>query len=814
MIASFTFPHLNLLMDRRRVRTGDCKTMAQNIFAKVVFGIGLLSFCTAPLFGQAVFGVATSQPPAADIGVTELTGEIVLTVMSGTTVAAPLTVTYSALITNNSAAEIQITGTSGLASISPKPTLNADRRSITIKVPDGGRTGSQIHIHGVRVDLADNGPSPVTATVTSVTAGGNSITVGQETGPVTGQITGPFAIELGDPLTFVNGAATIAEAHFSIQEGYVTAFTDTIGLYGQTVPTRIRINPFPEVPAGVKLTFASTATSDETGATLRTLSGLRETVPRDDGSTTVTYAFKSASGSATTLEIFKFHVSMEVESTARTGTITFQATILPIGIAVPDSEFTSTDIPRYPERFVPDETELITGLVELDFPFQSSQSGVYTGLAITNPLDFRVNVELTAYDENGMRITGTGITNPVEVTMPRQGQLAKLATELFGSGFNASTQGTIRALGKTPVLVGFYLLGDNNGTRLDGAVAGVGPIRSWTWPTVFREAPAPFNTYEMFNPAKSPANAQLRLFDSSGHLVAEGSRSIPAGGTVVQNLEDVFAGIDLTSFTGGYVKGSSDVALVATQTFGNARESNVLPGSVSTQRQTYYIAHFALGGGYETEVNIFNADRSATAVINLTAISEDGTAFPIPGNPVGISIAPGVQWASTVADLFPGLGGALSTGYLKMDVSPYSAGPFLTVPALTGSVRFSAAGGYGSAALPLWISPSGEFVFSHVAQARGYFTGVAMMNPNSGPAKYTLEVFREDGSLVGSHADTLDPGKKISKLLYQLVPASAGQIGGYIRVHSDLHVVSFSLFGTDDGLSLSAIPAQDISNIQ
>jgi len=136
------------------------------------------------------------------------------------------------------------------------------------------------------------------------------------------------------------------------------------------------------------------------------------------------------------------------------------------------------------------------------------------------------------------------------------------------------------------------------------------------------------------------------------------------------------------------------------------------------------------------------------------------------------------------------------------------------VPRLAGSVRFSSGDGYGSAVLPLYIPPSQEFIISHVAQAKGYFTGVAMMNPSPNPAKYTLEVFREDGALVGSHAGALKPGEKFAKLVYELVPASAGQIGGYIRVRSDLRLVGFSLFGTDDGLSLSAIPAQDIGDIQ
>jgi hypothetical protein len=359
------------------------------------------------------------------------------------------------------------------------------------------------------------------------------------------------------------------------------------------------------------------------------------------------------------------------------------------------------------------------------------------------------------------------------------------------------------------VLVGFYLLGAAQGTQVDGATAEVKPIYSWLWPTVFHEAPSPGNYYELFNPGISAAKAQLELFDSSGHSMAKGSLDVKAGGTEIPALETVFTGIDLSSFEAGYVKGTSNVPLVVHQTFGNALESNVLAGQVGILKQTYYLAHFASGGGYDSEINFVNADRFFIADITLTSVDEGGAAFETSGNPAVISIQPGQQWTRTVADLFPGLGGSLTTGYIKVDVKPYLIGTYPTVPLLAGSIRFSSAGGYGSAALPLLIPPAGEFIFSHVAQAQGWFTGVAMMNPNQGAAHFTLEVFRRDGTLVGSETGSLNAGEKFSKLLSQLVPASSGQVGGYTRIRSDVPVVSFSLFGTDDGLSLSAIPPQE-----
>jgi hypothetical protein len=97
-----------------------------------------------------------------------------------------------------------------------------------------------------------------------------------------------------------------------------------------------------------------------------------------------------------------------------------------------------------------------------------------------------------------------------------------------------------------------------------------------------------------------------------------------------------------------------------------------------------------------------------------------------------------------------------------------------------------------------------------VAEDLGYFTGVAVMNPNAAPAGFTLDVYDKDGAQVGSLSSVLQPGERFSRLLPELVPASEGQVGGHIRIRSDAPLTSFALFGTDDLRALSAIPPQDL----
>lgn len=772
--------------------------------------------CGTPLLAQATFTVAKTTLIAADTGAAELTGQIVLTVISGTTVAAPLAIQYSAPITNNSAVEIQVYGTGGLIGIDPNPTIDRLNNAIIINVPAGGTSGSQIRIQGVRVATAGLADTRVLANITGMTPGGNSIQVGQNKVTVIDGIVPPFDVELSSiRLEWRNGTPVSLDTFLRIKETYAADFTSAVGVLGQTKPVLFRVKPFPSVPQGLKLAFLPEAASTETEGKLRAVAGQTLIVPRDDGSTDVLYEFVADPRlSESTIESFQLFINLEEVPPSGSGTVTFQVTMEPLGVAVPNATYPSTDIPRYLPRTLPDEADLITGSTELVFPFRKAAEAVYTGIAITNPLNYRVRATLTAYDTLGLLISGLQITNPVEVILPRSGQIAKLATEVFGPGFNAAGAGTIRVLGNTPALAGFYLQGDEQGPRLDGASAAPAQVHTWVWPVVFKHNPSPFNALELFNPGTATARAELRLYDAAGVLRAGPiSQEILAGGTVIRDLSEWFAGIDPGAFAGGYVSGRSDAPLVARETFGNAFDSNVLPGDAGTQKARYYFAHFASGGGYTTEFTLVNLDAAIAADITLTLKDADGNALAIAGNPATFSVPPGRQLAKTLADLFPGLGGSLVTGYAVLDVKPVNVGPFTSVPPLAGAVRFSAADGSSSSALPLFLAPSSDLIYSHVAQSLGYYTGVAILNTSASQVNVEVTVYKADGTAVGlPYSQVLAPGCKVAKLLHELVPESFGQVGGYVRVKSSLPVTSFALFGTDNGLSLSAIPPQNAGN--
>jgi hypothetical protein len=769
----------------------------------------LLVFSATPAFAQAVFSVSTSATAAADIGYAEPTGPITLSAISGTTVASPFLITYSAPITNNAASEITVLGTGNLSGIAPTPLLDFDANAVIINVPAGGTANSLIRISGVRVAIAGHDLNLVTATITSPNPLGNSIAVGQGNPIVISTVAKPFSFDQGDPLEFTNGIAIKHTATLLIREEFPSAFSSSVGVGGQTQPSQIRIIPFPSIPEGVSLTFGASAVYTITGATLTTLSGTAETVPRKDGSTDVVYRYASAVGSEINLEAFEIQVTMNLEPTAKTGAIQFQAELLPIGLETPTPEFPSTDIPRYAERLIPDETELTIGTTELVFPFRIRSDGTYTGISIANPNSYRVSATLTAYDADGAVIAGDGITNPVSITLPARGQYAKIDFEIFGETFNALSPGTIRIVGKAYNLQGFYFFGDMSGPGLDGGTGGITGFSYWRLPLVFREGIAPFNSLELYNPGSSEATVTIQLLDADGSLVASATQSIQAGGMLIRDIKDM-VGVELNSFQGGYIKGTSDLPLVVRDYFGNSLESNILVAQTPTVLTSFQIPFFASGGSYSTELTIVNVAPRDPADISLTLINDSGEEIAIDGNPVKFTIPAGAQLTQTVAGLFPALGADLVAGSIRVDVRSIYKGPIPTSPGLIGSVRIAAADGSASAAIPLRIPPLSHFIYSHVAQDSNYFTGVVILNTNSEPATYTLDVYTKEGTLTGSFSSQLQPGEKISKLLFQLIPATAGQLGGYIEITGDLPLTSIYMLGTNDIRSLGTIPAQKL----
>ena len=192
-----------------------------------------------------------------------------------------------------------------------------------------------------------------------------------------------------------------------------------------------------------------------------------------------------------------------------------------------------------------------------------------------------------------------------------------------------------------------------------------------------------------------------------------------------------------------------------------------------------------------TNVKVVNTSSDGRA-LTLTPIAEDGNHL---ADPVQRFLGPGEFFEADAGDLFDFPPGSIGSLKIEADGS-----------GLIGDVVFGDPTGGFAAALPLDTNPFTDAVFSQVANLTGFFTGLALFNPGQIDATVTIEVFTADGELSGSGEIDLAAGHRLAQTVDQILPQTAGQAGGYIRVRSTQPIVAQQLFGTSTLTLLSAVP--------
>jgi hypothetical protein len=110
------------------------------------------------------------------------------------------------------------------------------------------------------------------------------------------------------------------------------------------------------------------------------------------------------------------------------------------------------------------------------------------------------------------------------------------------------------------------------------------------------------------------------------------------------------------------------------------------------------------------------------------------------------------------------------------------------------------------AALPLQTTGFTEAIFCQVANGAGYWTGLALYNPNAQAADVTMQVYSPTGIKIAEGHKTMAAGTRLSKLVPELVPSSQGQVGGYVVISSTQPLIAQQLFGDGDTNMMSAVP--------
>jgi leucine-rich repeat protein SHOC2 len=427
------------------------------------------------------------------------------------------------------------------------------------------------------------------------------------------------------------------------------------------------------------------------------------------------------------------------------------------------------------------------------FPLYPAGPTQYTGLAVSNVSGGEMHGSVQA-------ITGIGgqagfPANPAPLVLPTGQQKAAVNSEIFGLPVPAGPWSIKINADQSPV----SLCLQGGPGMLDGLAGLAESHMTLFFPRIYEGADvlgeqAAVTRVNLLNPGAEPVVVQLRLIGpQTASNQATTVRTIPPGGLVSETLTELFGVAQPVSkaYLEGRALEGKGFAGVAVVTVAEGRSLFAVAGSPPSGFSRLRAAQVAAGPGVATSVRLINTDpvkRVVTLQLRLdTQASQPAVTFEIPA---------GGLIEGDLAALF-GLSDALIAA--SLEVTADGTG-------VMGDILVYGPDLWYASAAPLSSRTFRDAVCGYIANGLGVFTGLAIFNPADKPADVTVEILSSEGTSRGKASVTLPARGRLARQTTELIPSSAGQIGGYIRVTATEPVVVQEMFAADSLDYMSTVP--------
>ncbi len=425
-----------------------------------------------------------------------------------------------------------------------------------------------------------------------------------------------------------------------------------------------------------------------------------------------------------------------------------------------------------------------TGSAEAWFPLYPDGPTQYTGLAITNLAEGEMHSEVQALSAGGGQ---AGFErNPAPVTLASGWQQALLSSEIFGARTSAGPWSMHLSTDHTPAA----LCLQGGPAMLDGLAGLTGRHKTLFFPRAYQGAGVldgqqAVTRITALNPGTEPILMRLRLVGPQVDTAANSvSRTIPPGGLVSETLTELFGLAQPVSeaYVEGQVLEGEGVAGVAVVTVGEDKSLFVVPGSPPSGFSQLSAAQVASGQGVSTSVRLINIDQ-VQRLVTLQLYRDAGES----PRAVSVQIPAGGVIERDLGAMFQ-LSAPLSAG--SLEVTTDGTG-------VVGDVLVYGPQASYASAVPLSSRGVRDAVCGYLANGLGVFTGIAIFNPGSAETDVTVEVFSREGVSIGKTTFKLGAKGRLARQTAELVPSSAGRVGGYVRVAATEPVVIQEMFAAD-----------------
>ncbi|MEJ2080119.1 MAG: leucine-rich repeat domain-containing protein [Acidobacteriota bacterium] len=428
--------------------------------------------------------------------------------------------------------------------------------------------------------------------------------------------------------------------------------------------------------------------------------------------------------------------------------------------------------------------------VEFLFPYYSERTSSawdFTSFAFSNPMPSGVgSIMLEQFGAQGEALANASVQlQPGE-------QKALLGREFWlcaepGPGCAASAPGDLVFDGWVRVTLdsekerGFFLFTDGEG-MMDGGLPARESARHLVFTRVrnLLRGQLVQTTLSLINPYSEQCGIDLRLRDSTGSIVSETSRSLGALSVLRAPISDLFGSVanDGDYLTVDVTNGTGIAGFETLRADPPGTLLGLSPWTDSTATLLYSAQVAYIPDVLYTNLHLVNSGAEA-AQVELSIYDDSGLVT----DSTALQLQPGSAWIGDLQDVFGLSSTTIGSLLVRSDA-----------PGVIGDVLFLQANLDYAAAMQLEAEPTTLSIFSQVANVGSFSTGLALFNPGEVKVSGTLRVFDASGHDVGQFDFMLDPFSRFSDSLSSLVPESATQVGGYIKVESDNPIVAEEIF--------------------
>jgi hypothetical protein len=416
--------------------------------------------------------------------------------------------------------------------------------------------------------------------------------------------------------------------------------------------------------------------------------------------------------------------------------------------------------------------------------------GTQLGLTVLNTSSADAQVTLTARTYDGAVAAG-----PLVLSVNASGKLEIMLADLFGSGIS-NQLGWLEVAPSTPDVKAFSFVFDSALSFVEGINVTKETSDALIFPKISSRSGSVLN---VVNTSSQPVSGTISLYDNAGNQVAVSLLSLAGFSGVSRSVGDLTPAVD---FEGYAVVQSTPpwpfapAVLVGFEKYRKASDFAVIRGiPASDGTSNGYWPHFGVQSGYSNRLTLINTEDTAQ-VVQITADGMPGTVS------VTRTLLPHGKIEEEVADMFGFSGASPVTGDIRFQAQTGT-------PRILGALQYGTTDGKSLSAAEPQPQPLADFYFTHLAAGNGFYTGLALVNPNSGSSTVMLDLFDRSGNLKASSSLDLNPGEHKAAVIDNFFQQTINQIGGYIRVSADQPILGQELVGSSNSTDfLANVPAQ------